>query len=407
MRKSTSIIHSGAALLVAFLTACSTSGRFTVEAGDYDREDCLVRMPVKKDTKHCSLVETTNGQKTPVACQVVEEGDSCWLYFTMAGSTSAGSVRTYRYTGTRPTAEGHRMGVEDNGKSLTLTSGGKSIMTYNYTLSEVPQGVRKVYERSGYIHPACTPSGFVYTNIQPVDHRHHYGIWNPWTRVEYDNQTYDLWNLGDSLGTVRADKIEETYQGEVLTGFNAKLKHIIFSPEGEKAIMDEEWQIKAVENGNGYLWDFVSILEPCAENPVTIKAYRYQGFSCRATDVWTRENCRMRTSEGLERPEIDATTARWIYVNGNIDNQESGFMFMSYPDNYNTPEPLRIWNQDSNGGRGDVYVNFCPTKTADWKLEPGRKYVLRYRVYAYDGEMSDKQAERLWTDFAHPPTIKK
>lgn len=394
-------------LLATFLTGCDTSERFSVEAGSYNREDCIMRMPIRKGTKGCSLIETTNGQNTPVASQIVQKGDSCWLYFTLTGNTSSGSVRTYQYKTTKSATEAPKMGVDDNGKSLTLTSNGKNILSYNYTFSELPEGVDKLFTRSGYIHPACTPSGFVYTSIQPKDHRHHYGIWNPWTHVEYDGKLYDLWNLGSGQGTVRADKIEELYEGDVLTGFNATLKHIIFAPEGEKVIINEEWQVKAVENGNGYLWDFVSILEPCAEKPATITAYRYQGFSCRATEAWTRENCYMKTSEGLERPQIDATTARWIYVNGNVDNQKSGFMFMSYPDNYNTPEPLRIWNEEANGGRGDVFVNFCPTKTVDWKLEPGNKYTLRYRVFAYDGEMSDKQAERLWTDFAYPPIIRK
>lgn len=406
MMNRTSILEiCGIVLLATFLTGCATSKNFSIDAGKYARENCLIKMPLKKSIKGCSLFETTNGKEIPVVCQVVQDGDSCWLYFPLKGNTPAGSVRTYKYKRNHHTMPAGKMGIEDNGKAITLTSNGKQILAYNYALSEVPEGVRQVYARSGYIHPACTPSGFVYTCVQPQDHRHHYGIWNPWTRVEYNKKIYDLWNLGDSLGTVRADKIEELYQGEILTGFNATLKHIIFSPEGEKVIMNEEWQVKAVESENGYLWDFVSILEPCAELPVTIKAYRYQGLCCRATEAWTKENCTMMTSEGLERPEIDATRARWIYVNGHVNNQKSGFMFMSYPDNYNTPEPLRIWDQDANRGRGDVFVNFCPAKTTDWILVSGNKYTLRYRIFAYDGEMSIKQAERLWTDFSHPPTI--
>ena len=72
---------------------------------------------------------------------------------------------------------------------------------------------------------------------------------------------------------------------------------------------------------------------------------------------------------------------------------------------YNSPEPLRIWDQNANWGRGDVYVNFCPTKTVDWVIEPGQKYQLSYRVMAYDGEMNPQKAESLWTDFVYPPTI--
>ena len=87
----------------------------------------------------------------------------------------------------------------------------------------------------------------------------------------------------------------------------------------------------------------------------------------------------------------------------------AGFMFLSCPDNYDSPEQLRIWDQNANGGRGDVYVNFCPAKSVDWALEPGNTYHLKYRVIAYDGEMTPEKADKIWTDYACPPavTIKK
>ena len=67
---------------------------------------------------------------------------------------------------------------------------------------------------------------------------------------------------------------------------------------------------------------------------------------------------------------------------------------------YEAPEPLRIWNEEANGGRGDVFVNFCPTKMKDWTLEPGHTYVLRYRVLTFDGTVAPETAERLWEAFA-------
>ena len=61
------------------------------------------------------------------------------------------------------------MDVKDDGRSLTITSGEKPVLTYNYAVTPAKEGVRAVYARSGYIHPAYTPSGFIYTNIQPTD----------------------------------------------------------------------------------------------------------------------------------------------------------------------------------------------------------------------------------------------
>ena len=394
----------GALLMLA--AGCASQKDITVNSGDYPREDCVVKVEIGKTGNNFALVETTDGAQTPVASQLISEDGVNWLYFKMEGKTPAGKTRTYSYApADGKAAAAAKMNVADDGNDLILKSGNKNILSYNYTLSEVPEGVRQVFARSGYIHPAHTPSGFVYTNVQPVDHRHHYGIWNPWTRVEFENKVYDLWNLGDSLGTVRAKNIEAIYQGDVVAGFDAVVEHVAFTPEGEKVIMNETWKIKAVDAGYGYLWDFVSELEATTDSPVTIKAYRYQGFSCRATAEWTKENSMMMTSEGLERPQIDGSTARWIYVNGAAGDDMAGFMFMATPENYNSPEPLRIWDQNANWGRGDVYVNFCPTKTKDWVIEPGQKYQLSYRVMAYDGEMNPQKAESLWTDFVYPPTV--
>lgn len=292
------------------------------------------------------------------------------------------------------------MAASDNGRTLTLLSAGKPILSYQYAEMPAPAGVRSVFARSGFIHPLYTPSGFVLTRVQPRDHWHHYGFWNPWTRVEYEGRVYDLWNLGDSLGTVRSRQIDALTVGAESCGFEAGLDHVAFTPAGETVILKERWKIRATQTSEGYLLDFVSVLEPATDQPVTIKAYRYQGFSIRATEAWTRDNCEMMTSEGLERSRIDGSRARWVYVNGATGpDTTGGFLFLSSPDNYNAPEPLRIWDQNANGGRGDVFVNFCPTKTQDWRLEPGRTYELRYRVLTYDGSLDPERAERLWQEY--------
>lgn len=291
------------------------------------------------------------------------------------------------------------MTVVDDGGAITLLSAGKPVLTYNYAVMPAPEGVRGVYARGGYIHPAYTPSGFVLTAIQPQDHRHHYGIWNPWTRVEYDGCIYDLWNLGDSLGTVRPVRAVPV-PGKKTCGFDADLDHVAFTPDGETIILKETWQVRATQTREGYLWDFVSTLVPATDKSVTFKAYRYQGFTIRANEAWTRENCSMMTSEGLERPQIDGSRARWIYVNGETGpGTTGGFLFLGAPDNYDAPEPLRIWNETANRGRGDVFVNFCPAKMKDWILEPGQTYMLRYRVLTYDGEMDARTASRLWEEY--------
>ena len=404
-------------LLCGFLALplfAARSLKVVVEAGDFERQDCVVSVSVPGwDVDRKSgvvMFEKVGKKKKPVKCQVIWKDDKTpVLYWVLDGITPSGESREFVIQQKKGSAGTGTMKVEDTGKALVLKQNGSEILQYNYATVFPPAGVDLSYQRSGFIHPAYSPSGNVLTAIQPKDHYHHYGIWNPWTRIEYDGKMYDLWNLRDKQGTVRARDIKPTYQGDICAGYKAGLDHYIFTSSGEKVIMNESWTVKAWNVGGGFLWDFESGLDPATELPVLIKAYRYAGFGWRATEEWTKENCEMFTSEGKTRQEIDGTTARWIYTTGQCRGGRSGMLFLGHPDNYNSPEPLRIWNEGANGGRGDAFVNFAPTKNKDWKLMPGKHYTLRYRVFSYDGEMTRERADRLWNDFAYPPkvTIKK
>jgi len=179
-----------------------------------------------------------------------------------------------------------------------------------------------------------------------------------------------------------------------------------FTPKIEKIIMDELQYIRVWNIDEGaFLWDLDFSLYPSTDLPVILKEYRYAGFGWRATPDWTKENCRMTTSEGKTRQEIDGTNARWIFVTGISPKGKSGILFMASPQNHNFPEPLRIWDENQNGGRGDAFINFAPTKNEDWILEPGKEYDFRYRMYVFDGDITPAKAEAIWNDYATPVKV--
>jgi hypothetical protein len=402
----------GIIALASLLSSCATRIlTLNVQSGDYDRIDCVVSADVSalnpSETSGITLYELINGERKEVASQLaLEKGENPVLYWVLDGQTLAGTTRTYIAERTDVQATALFMDVEDTQKTLILKKGGKPVLQYYYTHLDPPEGVDAAFGRTGgFIHPAYSPAGNILTNLQPADHRHHFGIWNPWTHVVYDGKLYDLWNIGDKSGTVRARSVENTYKGTVFSGYTALLDHYVFMPEKEKVVMNEYWKVKTWNVNDGFLWDFESHLLPSTSLPVLLQAYRYAGFGYRATPEWTKENCEMYTSEGKSRQEIDGTNARWIYITGATATGHSGLLFLGHPENYNFPEPLRIWDENSNGGRGDAFINFAPTKNKDWELQPGGHYILRYRVFAYEGKMTPKQANRLWNDFAYPPTI--
>jgi hypothetical protein len=58
-----------------------------------------------------------------------------------------------------------------------------------------------------------------------------------------------------------------------------------------------------------------------------------------------------------------------------------------------------------HNGRGDVFINFSPTKNTDWLISPGKEYVLKYRLLLFNDSFSKQQAEKAWQNFAYVPTV--
>jgi len=278
---------------------------------------------------------------------------------------------------------------------------GKPILTYRHSVKQAPDGVDPAYARSGYIHPLKTLSGKTLTNIQPADHYHHYGLWNPWTRVEYQGKTYDLWNLGDKQGTVRFAHFEEVFADARQAGFEAVHDHIVFDEGKETAVIREHLRVSVTQlDVATYQCDIYSTLRPSADGDVVLKEYRYAGLGLRFTPEWTIANSTVLTSTGKARKEADGSRERWGIVSGKLEDGTGGVLFLSHPGNYNFPEPIRVWPEDANGGRGDQFFNFAPTKNMDWPLESGKSYSLRYRLVVFDGTMSAKEAENSWKSFS-------
>jgi hypothetical protein len=78
---------------------------------------------------------------------------------------------------------------------------------------------------------------------------------------------------------------------------------------------------------------------------------------------------------------------------------------MSYPKNRMHPEPMRVWPIDGNGGRGDMFFEFCPIRHEEWQIQPNKEYELKYRMVVFEGKLTREEAEAYWQAFANPPQI--
>lgn len=288
---------------------------------------------------------------------------------------------------------------------LAIYINGTKILGYQMAMTGVPEGVNPAYDRSGYIHPLNTPSGKRLTRIQPKDHYHHYGIWSPWTHVEYNGDTLDFWNLNQKQGTVRFADLIYSVSGPVFSEYQVLQEHVVLKGGKNEVALRETQTVRLTPvDDHSYLADFAINYNCATEIPFKILEYRYAGFGWRTTEEWDNQNSLVLTSEGKSRKDADGSTARWCIVQGKLGSGKGGAVMLSHPQNFNHPEPLRIWPENQYG-RGDMFANFAPTKTKDWTLEPGKNYTLRYRMLVFDGEMNAEKAEAAWQAFARPIEI--
>ena len=409
-------------LLLISITGISAQEKFIAsfeaEPGQYERINTPVSAVLdnyspNEDTCTLVMYEMTGGVKREVPVQV-ETGIETRLWWILDGVTEAGRARQYDLFCTCKRENEYQLKAIINDDNLRITHGGHDVLQYNHAVHYPPEGVDTIFKRSAFIHPLWSPSGNILTRINPPDHYHHYGIWNPWTKVYYRNREIDFWNLGKRQGTVKFIGYISNASGNVYSGFISLHNHIINDKPGiDLNVMNEIWDVKSwviniPGSGQVYMVDLVSLLSCATPDSVILDSYTYGGgIGFRATEEWTNKNSRVITSEDHTRKDADATKARWANVGGSFaDNTYSGIVFFSHPSNRDHPEPMRVWPSDSNGGRGDVFFEFCPIRHNRWILEPGKTYRQKYRMLIYDGKLDSLIIEKIWNDFVFPPEVK-
>lgn len=346
------------------------------------------------------LTALENGKRVYVPFQI-SHGRQRTLSWQVGKAAKGAKNKLFELAeGKAPAAQDITASVKDG--ELTIHSGDQNLLRYVFKTAYPPAGIDTSFKKSGFIHPLWTPNGQVLTRIQAPDHYHHYGIWNPWTHVLFEGDTVDFWNLRDKKGTVRFGKFVNISQGPVFSEFAALHEHVAFKKGGaEKVALNELQTVRVFKPvaKDHYIVDITIEMNCAGESPFRILEYRYAGLGWRATEKWDKDNSEILTSEGKGRKDSDGTTARWFYFQGALDNDYGGAMMMSYPTNFNHPEPVRVWPESSNK-RGDVFAMFAPTKTKDWLLVPGRTYALKYRFVVYNGHFDQEQAENAWDQFS-------
>jgi hypothetical protein len=378
--------------------------RFTVKGGTYPCANVPLHCAFDTlvDGEELQLVELKGKERIKRPFQI--EPGNIWIL--LEGNTRPGETRVFELeekTRQSKLITNAMWVMPDSTEGLIITDAGKARLKYHASVMKAPPGVDSIYQRSGFIHPLYAPNGQVLTNIQPKDHYHHYGIWNPWTHTEIRGKEVDFWNLQKREGRVAFVSFVSKTMGNVYAGFKALQAHIA----GEEKVMDELLDVRVYRSGTDtsrYTWDYTSILNCAVLDGITLLQYRYGGgFGLRATADWKADNTTLITDAGTTRNNTDSTRARWVKITGNTAKGRSGMLILCAPDNFDAPQPLRIWNDKAE--RGELMLNYSPTKMKEWPLSYGREYRQRYRVVVFDNDLSVAEAEAAWQAYAHPPGI--
>ncbi len=392
--------------LLLFSTSCDKKEKFSFQIQEGDGFLNVVSVPYGlADIDFKEFVLYNEGKQ--VAYQIDSVAKKMW-FVHLQGNSPAYTIESTE--GIKKSTTG-LWSIEKKG-NLQLSFESQPVLQYRYEMTYPPKGVDSIFKKSGYIHPIITPKGDTLTRIQPPDHYHHYGLWGPWTHTRIDTTRVDFWNLGEGMGTVLFKEFKTTSSGSVFSSFTATQEHWDFKTESAPQVaLNEDLHVRLWNLGQAdrYMFDYTTTFHTPLEDGILFEAYRYGGgIGLRFNERWKSDNCSVLTSEGKNRLEADGTNARWCIVTGESSDGQgtNGILFMSHPENRMHPEPMRIWPIDANGGRGDMFFEFCPIRHKEWKIEPNKDYQLNYRMVVFEGELTPEEAEAYWQSFASPLEIK-
>lgn len=317
-----------------------------------------------------------------------------------------------------PEAAGHTADVANqtlrchvSETAIEVRRGDALVLRYNVVAPEAPDDGRRVYERSGYIHPILSPAGRVISGDFAADHPHQHGLFVAWTDTRYKGQAVDFWNQLKKIGVVLHDRVISIDDHGDTAKFQVAVKHYqLKSPEERLAILDDVWTVEVHLEETGdetprYVIDFTTAQTNITEHPLTINQYRYGGVGFRGADAWYSDASakaltaagkdadselpalsvtrhRFLTSEGHDRRKGNHSRPDWTMLYGLVDGDQIAGIKMT-PDkmNFRYPDPVRLHPNKP-------YFSISPCVVGAFDIRPGQTYQAKYRFEVFDGKPS-------------------
>ena len=371
----------------------------TVEAGAHDRVNSIISFdwPADLSEDKAGLFQK-NGDQIPLQ----HHANKGW--FTLDKLDAGTSLKLNLRVTDKETPQ-KTVHIQAKNGAISFSKNEHPILTYHSKETDLPRkNIKEAFKRGGYIHPVQTPSGVTITDDYPRNHIHHHGIWAAWTKTEFEGRSPDFWNMGGQTGLVRPLALDTTWNGSIFSGLKSRHQYIDLSADEPRPAIDESWEIRVYdvpleEPRPYYLFDLHLVHNTSSDEPLHLPEYRYGGVGFRGHWDWNgAKNTFFLTSEGKTRANGHATRANWCHIGGYVNDALAGVAILSHPSNFRHPQPMRIHPTEP-------FFNWAPSQAGDWSITKEEPYIATYRFVVMDGAPDAGLFDRLWQDFATPPTV--
>ena len=281
--------------------------------------------------------------------------------------------------------------VREDDRAIEVWSNDKMVLRYHKTESPVPEGVPKLYRRSGYIHPVLTPDGTEVTGDFPEDHLHQHALFMAWTSGKYGDKKLDFWNQKKEEGRVAHKRVVSKISSDKRAEFVVELSHFD-QADPETEIIRETWKVTVHLFGEDdhFVFDIESSQLRVGNRPFTVEKNRYGGMALRGNAAWLGSDaCEFRTSEGKEREAGNHTRPNWVEMAGEIDGEFASIVVFGHPDNFRAPQTVRIHPEKP-------YFCFAPMVEGRFSIGSERPFVSRYRYLVSRKRVDKDFIEKHW-----------
>jgi hypothetical protein len=289
----------------------------------------------------------------------------------------------------------------DSDGELAVNIGQKPVLRYQCAVKEPPDGIDRVYRRSGYLHPVFTPAGRVITDDFPPDEPHQHGVFFAWVNTTVAGHNVNFWDPKALSGHVEHSAVKRILQGDVFAQFQAQLLHSDTThPHAPQPVFDETWTVRVYNLDRQFLIDFETI-QTCVADSCIINKHYYGGMAFRGLRSWFDDKCvALVTSEGKDQQTGNESRPNWVRMSGPSVAGESGslatFLAMGHPDNFRADQPVRLHPDKP-------YFCFAPEIIGPFTIARQDSLVSRYRFLIFNGEIDSELIQRAWNDYADPP----